>query len=137
MRSIGGDSVPDVGDASYVARVGSLVAPDKNGSAAEFGEPETNDGAVLNDPVEIVTGAVPWRPERAETALTVDVPLPARAPSVLDVCGATTGFECLGGAVVVGKIPCGHGGCDVLRPHGIAVSNNKVLEGLDSTAGHD
>ena len=75
------------------ARVVSPVTPDKNGSAVELGEFETNNAAILHDPVEIVTGTVAWRPERAETAFTVHIPLPMRAPFVLDVGAATIGFE--------------------------------------------
>ena len=48
------------------ARVVSPVTPNKNGSAVELGEFKTNNGAILHDPVEIVTGTVAWRPERLE-----------------------------------------------------------------------
>ena len=153
VRSIGGDSVPDAGDASYEGEVREeqareaenasdtlkevrlaalpCVAPNKSGSAVELGESKTNDAAILHDPVEIVTGTVAWRPERAETAFTVHIPLPVRALSVLDVCSATTGFEGLSGTVVIGKTSCCQGGCDVICPHGIAVSHSEVLERLD------
>ena len=96
-----------------VTRVVSPVTPNKNGPAVELGKFKTNDAAILHDPVEIVTGTVAWRPERAETAFTVYIPLPMRAPFVLDVCGATTGFEGLSGTVVIGETPCCQGGCDV------------------------
>src|SRR5262245_27913426 len=59
-----------------VASVLSPVTPDKNGSPSDLGESETNDGAILHNPVEVVTGTVTWRPERAETAFTVHIPLP-------------------------------------------------------------
>src|SRR5262245_41054664 len=107
------------------------VTPHKNGSAFELGKSKADDAAILHDPVEIVAGTVTWRPERAETAFAVHIPLPVRAPFVLDVCGATTGFEGLSGTVAIGKTSCCQGGCDVLCPHGIAVSNSKVLERLD------
>src|SRR3954468_23043509 len=109
----------------------SPVTPNENGSAVELGEPKTNDVAILHDPVEIVTGTVAWRPERAETAFTVHRPLPMRTLFVVDVCGGTTGFERLSGAVGIDKASCCHGGCDVLCPHGIGVSNSEVLERLD------
>jgi hypothetical protein len=88
-----------------VVRVVSPVTPNKDGSAVELGEFETNDAAILHDPVEIVTGTVAWRPERAEAAFIVHIPLPMGAPFVLDVCGATTGFEGLSGTVVIAKLP--------------------------------
>src|SRR5262245_43332686 len=115
----------------YVTSIVSPITSNKNGSTVEIGESKTNDAAILHDPVEIVTGTVAWRPKRAETAFTVHIPLPMRALFVLDVCGATTGFEGLSGTVVIGKTSCCQGGSDVLRPHGIAVSNSEVLERLD------
>ena len=116
---------------AHTPQVVSPVTPNKNGSAFELGESKTDDTAILHDPVEIVTGTVTWRPERAETAFTVHIPLPMRALFVLDVRGATTGFEGLSGAIVIDEISCCQGGCDVRCRHRIAVSNGEVLERLD------
>src|SRR5688572_23540651 len=114
-------------DRESEAIVVSSITPNKNGSAVELVESKTYDAAILDDPVKVVTGTVAWRPERAETAFTVHIPLPMRALFVLDVGGATTGFEGLSGTVVIGKTSGCQGGCDILCPHRIAVSYSEVL----------
>lgn len=69
----------------------SPVTSNKYRSAAELDESKTNDVAILDDPVEFVTGTVAGRPERAEAALTVHMPLAMRALLVLDVCFSLQG----------------------------------------------
>ena len=41
----------------------SPVTPNKYGSAVELDKSKTNDAAILDDPVELVTGTVAGRPE--------------------------------------------------------------------------
>jgi hypothetical protein len=50
---------------------------------------------------------------------------------MLDICGATSGFERLSGTVVVGKTPCRQGRGDVLWPHKIGVNDTEILQRLD------
>src|SRR6185503_9824874 len=51
------------------------VATVEPGASAELGETEPDDDAILDDPAEVIAGAVAGRPERTEATVVVDVPL--------------------------------------------------------------
>src|SRR5262249_20440641 len=63
------------------------VATVEPGASTELGETEPHDGAVLDDPAEVVAGAVAGRPERTEVTVVVDVPLAPGRTTLFDVRG--------------------------------------------------
>src|SRR5215510_3102335 len=72
------------------------VATVEPGASAELGETEPDDDAVLDDPVEVVTGAVAGWPERTEATLVVDIPFAPGRTTVFDVSGLAVRLENLG-----------------------------------------
>src|SRR5262249_3759017 len=66
-------------------------------ASAKLGETEADDDAILDDPAEVVAGAVAGWPERTEATVVVGVPLAPGRTTVFDVGCAAVGLTNMGG----------------------------------------
>jgi hypothetical protein len=98
------------------------------GASAEFRETEPDDGAVLDDPVEVVTGAVGGRPKRTEVTVIVDVPLAPGRTTVFDVRGSSVRLENLGRMVGEHKLSRRQGPRDECRRDHVAVGHLDIIQ---------
>jgi len=104
------------------------VATVELGASAELGETEPDDDAILDDPAEVVAGAVAGRPERTEATVVVDVPLAAGRTTVFDVRGPAVRLENLGRMVGEHKLSRRHGPRDECRRDHVAVGHLDIIQ---------
>jgi len=104
------------------------VATVEPGASAELGETEPDDDAILDDPAEVVAGAVVGRPERTEATVVVDVPLAAGRTTVFDVRAPAVRLENLGRMVGEHKLSRRHGPRDECRRDHVAVGHLDIIQ---------
>ena len=104
------------------------VATVEPGASSELGETEADDHAILDDPAEVVAGAVAGRPERTEATVVIDVPFAAGRTTVFDIRGPAGRLEDLGRMVSEHKLSRRQGpGDECWRDH-VAVGHLDIIQ---------